>query len=186
MPGTCPAYFRRISIPVRPAEKAQEHPTPMRTVVQDKYFLRDLHREIDLYDRKLIHLVKHETFATEALRDAAARKLTNKREQLAETARTLVASGIEFQESDLPRSFRPEGFEAPAATDAEATGAQTAAAVSTMEKTEQPSHFGEEIARLQQAALREQESPLASALGSWQDDLVAYKKRRQKTAVAAA
>jgi hypothetical protein len=27
---------------------------------------------------------------------------------------------------------------------------------------------------------------LASALGSWQDDLAAYKKRRQKTAIAAA
>jgi hypothetical protein len=166
---------------------AQEHPTPMRTVVQDKYFLRDLHREIDLYDRKLIHLVKHETFATVELRDAAARKLTNKREQLAETARTLAASGIEFHQNELPRSFRPEGWsEQPTGIDAEATPAQTAEAVTTMETTEHPSHFGEEVARLQRQVVREQESPLASALGSWQDDLAAYKKRRQKTAVAAA
>ena len=50
---------------------------------------------------------------------------------------------------------------------------------------EPASHFGEEIARLQQQ-VREQESPLASALGSWQDDLAAYKKRRQKAAIAAA
>jgi hypothetical protein len=157
----------------------------MRTVVQDKYYLRDIHREIDLYDRKLIHMLKHETFATEALRDAAARKLSNKRETLAETARTLAASGIEFHESDLPRSFRPEGWAEAAQSDKEATAAQTAAAVSTM-TADSSSPFGEEIARLQQQALREQESPLASALGSWQDDLAAYKKRRQKAAVAAA
>ena len=157
----------------------------MRTVVQDKYFLRDLHREIDLYDRKLIHLVKHEVFATEALREAASRKLTNKRDQLAETARSLAASGIEFDDTDLPRSFRPEGWEAPA--DSETTRAQAAAAVTTLEKAEQPSSpFGEEIARLERQVLSEEESPLASALGSWQDDLAAYKKRRQKTGIAAA
>ncbi len=151
----------------------------MRTVVQDKYFLRDLHREIDLYDRKLIHLLKHEVFATEALRYTAARKLANKRETLAETARTLAASGIEFHESELPRSFRPEGWTEPAA-DTEASPAQTAAAVATLDKAEHPSAFGAEIARLQRQTVREQESPLASALGSWQDDLVAYKKKRQK------
>ncbi len=156
----------------------------MRIVTQDKYFLRDLHREIDLYDRKLIHTLKHETFATEALREAAARKLTTKRESLANTARTLVASGIEFQDTDLPRSFRPEGWVDPAASDKEATGAEAAAAVTTLAGEEQ-SAFGEEITRLQSQALREQESPLASALGSWQDDLVAYKKKRQKTALAA-
>ncbi len=172
-------------IQVRQAHPAQEHPIPMRTVVQDKYFLRDLHREIDLYDRKLIHLVKHEVFASDALRDAAARKLANKREQLAETARTLAASGIEFQETDLPRSFRPEGWAEVSGINQEATGAQTAVAVTAMGGVEPASHFGEEIARLQQQ-VREQESPLASALGSWQDDLAAYKKRRQKAAIAAA
>ena len=68
----------------------------MRTVVQDKYFLRDLHREIDLYDRKLIHMLKHEVFATDALRSAATRKLATKREGLAIMARSIAASGIEF------------------------------------------------------------------------------------------
>jgi len=156
----------------------------MRTVVQDKYFLRDLHREIDLYDRKLVHMLKHETFATEALRDAACRKLVNKREGLAETARTLAASGIEFLESELPRSFRPEGYVEPAASDREATPAQTAVAVSTLEVSENTA-FGKQIAQLQRQQLREEESPLASALGSWQDDLAAYKKKRQKTALVA-
>ena len=152
----------------------------MRTVVQDKYFLRDLHREIDLYDRKLIHLLKHEVFATDALRDAATRKLATKRESLAATARTLAASGIEFHDHELPRSFRPEGWIEATAVDTEASGAQAAAAVSTLQKTEHSSAFGEQVARLQREKTREEESPLATALGSWQDDLAAYKKKRQK------
>jgi hypothetical protein len=158
----------------------------MRTVVHDKYFLRDLHREIDLYDRKLVHVLKHEIFATDALRDAAAKKLTTKRDSLAETARNLQASGIAFQENELPRSFRPEGDRAPAQTDGEATPEDTAAAVSTYQSAEPPSSFGAQVANLQRQALSEEESPLASALGSWQDDLAAYKRRRQKTATAAA
>lgn len=154
----------------------------MRTVVQDKYFLRDLHREIDLYDRKLIHMLKHEAFATDALRDAATRKLATKRESLAATARSLAASGIEFHAHELPRSFRPEGSSDSVAEagDTEASPAQAVAAVNTLHKAEQPSAFGEQIAKLQREKLREEESPLATALGSWQDDLAAYKKKRQK------
>ena len=159
----------------------------MRTVVQDKYFLRDLHREIDLYDRKLIHMLKHEAFGTDTLRDAATRKLATKREALAITARSLAASGIEFQEHELPRSFRPEGAAdvASVPADTEASPAQAAAAVNTLHTAEHPSAFGEQIARLQRERLREEESPLATALGSWQDDLAAYKKKRQKPGVAA-
>ena len=158
----------------------------MRTIVQDKYFLRDLHREIDLFDRKLIHMLKHEVFATDALRDAATRKLATKRESLAATARALAASGIQFNESDLPRSFRPEVDPALAAvaSDTEATAAETAAAVTTLHKSEQLTSFGAEIARLQRQDLSEAESPLASALGSWQTDLAAYKKKRQKAVPA--
>lgn len=154
----------------------------MRTVVQDKYFLRDLHREIDLYDRKLIHALKHEVFATEALRDAATRKLITKRESLAATARTLAASGIEFDDGELPRSFRPEGW---IAVDTEASPAEAAVAVTTLERAEHPTSFGEQVSRMQNQALREEESPLATALGSWQDDLAAYKKKRQKNTATA-
>lgn len=159
----------------------------MRIVVQDKYYLRDLHREIDLYDRKLTHMLKHETFATEALRDAAVRKLTTKRDQLAETARSLAASGVEFDAQELPRSFRPEGWTEPSRTDTEASAATTAEALSTL-SAEVSVNSGDidqqtllAAARsLRGYALREEESPLASALGSWQDDLAAYKKKRQK------
>ena len=76
--------------------------------VQDKYFLKSLHEEIDLYDRKLAHLTKYEQFATEKEREATLGKLTTKRESLARTARKLMEDGIEFQTSSLPRSFSPQ------------------------------------------------------------------------------
>lgn len=156
----------------------------MRTVVQDKYYLRDLHREIDLYDRKLIHLEKHEVFDTEVLREAAVKKMATKRDALAATAKSLAAAGIEFHESELPRSFRPEGWVETPQADTLATAAEVAEATVAM-KPMGLSAFGKQITQLQKQALREEESPLASALGSWQDDLAAYKKRRQKTAVGA-
>ncbi len=162
----------------------------MRTVVQDKYFLRDVHREIDLYDRKMIHLVKHETFATDALRDAAIRKLSLKREGLVNTAKSLAASGIEFADHDLPRSLRPEGWVDERIADTEATASATAAAVAVAQgiaaqaAAGSNSNFGAQVARLQRTTPLGEESPLAAALGSWENDLAAYKKKRRKLAVA--
>lgn len=74
--------------------------------VRDKYFLKSLHEEIDLFDRKLAHLAKYEHFASETERETAIGKMTTKRSNLARTARKLMEEGIEFQTSDLPRSFR--------------------------------------------------------------------------------
>ena len=157
----------------------------MRTVVQDKYFLRDVHREIDLYDRKMVHLLKHETFASDALRDAAIRKLSLKREGMVVTAKSLAASGIEFSDHELPRSLRPEGWvDERAATDTEASPATTATAVAVAQGTAgSASSFGAQVARLQRNVPLGEESPLAAALGSWQDDLAAYKKKRRKITV---
>jgi hypothetical protein len=84
-------------------------PTPL----ESKYHLKTLHADIDLYDRRLAHLLKFEAFATEAARAAAARKITLKRDPLVVTAKRLAAEGVEFKESELPRSFRPEGVPAP-------------------------------------------------------------------------
>ena len=83
------------------------------TAIESKYHLKTLHADIDLYDRRLAHLLKYEVFATEAARVAAARKITLKRDPLAVTAKRLAAEGVEFKESELPRSFRPEGVPAP-------------------------------------------------------------------------
>jgi hypothetical protein len=81
--------------------------------VQDKYDLKLLYEEIDLYDRKLAHMAKYELFTSEEERKTAIGKMTTKREALARTAKKLMDDGIEFRSSDLPRSFRlqPEGAE---------------------------------------------------------------------------
>jgi hypothetical protein len=82
-------------------------PAPRR----DKYFLRDLHQEIDLYDRKLAYLNKYVDFASNKDRDEAEKRLLARRAPLEKAARDLIASGIEFEDKDLPRSFRTERFE---------------------------------------------------------------------------
>lgn len=76
------------------------------TKVQDKYYLKSLHAEIDLYDRKLAHMAKYERFASEVERETAVSKMTTKRATLARIAEKLAHDGIEFHPSDLPRSFR--------------------------------------------------------------------------------
>ena len=72
---------------------------------RDRYFLRDLHQEIDLYDRKLAYLDKSGEFALPADREKAEKDLLAKRASLQKAALELAASGVEFDEKDLPRSF---------------------------------------------------------------------------------
>ncbi len=74
--------------------------------VQDKYFLRAVHQDIDLLDRKLAHAEKFDTFETKEARDAALSKIAASRELLAKTARRLASEGITYHEAELPRSFR--------------------------------------------------------------------------------
>jgi len=78
-------------------------------VPRDKYFLRSLHQEIDLYDRKLADLRKYGAFESEEDRLQAEHTFMTKRASLERTARELSASGVEFNEEELPRSFRQEG-----------------------------------------------------------------------------
>jgi hypothetical protein len=85
----------------------------MPNTIESKYYLKSIHAEIDLFDRRLAHLLKYDVFDTDAARAAAARKLALKREPLVKTAKRLAAEGVEFKESELPRSFRPEGVPAP-------------------------------------------------------------------------
>ena len=74
--------------------------------VQDKYYLKSVYQDIDLLDRKLAHLQKYDTFDSIADRQTAEKKINAARELLTRTAKRLVDEGIEFNESDLPRSFR--------------------------------------------------------------------------------
>jgi len=73
---------------------------------RDKYFLRSLYQEIDLYDRKLADLRKFGTFDSAQHRQEAENTMITKRASLEKTARELSASGVESNEQDLPRSFR--------------------------------------------------------------------------------
>jgi hypothetical protein len=81
----------------------------MSVAASDKYYLRSIHEEIALFDRKLAHLAKYEKFDSDEQRTLAARKMTTKRNALVTTAQKLVAEGVEFNASDLPKSLRPEG-----------------------------------------------------------------------------
>jgi hypothetical protein len=90
------------------------------TAIESKYHLKTIHADIDLYDRRLAHLLKFEVFDTEAARAAAARKINLKRDPLVVIAKRLAAEGVEFKLSELPRSFRPEGEAAPAPIEAAA------------------------------------------------------------------
>ncbi len=118
----------------------------MATVVADKYHLRTIHEEIDLFDRKLAHLTAHEAFPTEAARDAATRKLTLKRDNLVKTAKRLVSEGVEFKPSELPRSLRPkdlpaEPVEKAATEQSEPQEAEPKAAAVKPQQQAQPSPF---------------------------------------------
>ena len=81
---------------------------PTSAPVHNKYYLKTLHEEIGLLDRKIAHLLKYESFATDKERNAAASKLSVKREQLVRTAQEMVTAGIEFKPSEQPRSLAPE------------------------------------------------------------------------------
>jgi hypothetical protein len=77
----------------------------------DKYFLRDLHQEIDLYDRKLAYLNQYVDFASPRDREEAEKGLLAKRAPLEKAAMELAASGVEYEQKDLPRSFRAMNLE---------------------------------------------------------------------------
>ena len=132
---------------------------------QDKYFLRSLHQEIDLFDRKLAHMLRYDSFANETDRKTSAGKLAAKRELLAKAARKLVENGIEFKDSELPRSFRTDELPREAEpTDRAATPA------------EEPGGL-KEVRKAQPVP-----SPYAGTIFDVQADVQAYKRNRSKVA----
>ncbi len=138
----------------------------MTTPTHDKYYLKTLHEEIDLFDRKLAHMQKYDIFATEAERLSAANKLNAKRELLAKTARLMASEGIEYKPSDLPRSFRT-GDEVPQAKrEAKPVDAETPA--------------------LPKAPVRQFPSPFAGTVLDGEGTVMAYKRGRLKEAASQA
>jgi hypothetical protein len=73
-----------------------------------RYYLKSVHEDIALCDRKLAHLEKYEAFATDEDRQTAIAKMTTKRAKLAKTAQKLVDDGVEYLPSELPRSLRTQ------------------------------------------------------------------------------
>ncbi len=78
----------------------------MRTHPANKYHLRELHQEIDLFDRKIAHSSSFEKFDSEDQRAEEIQKLQTKRDALVKVASDLVSKGIEYDPKDLPRSLK--------------------------------------------------------------------------------
>ena len=70
------------------------------------YALKDLHEEIDLFDRKIAYCRDHEVFDSEQARASALQKLVTKREALAKAALAMASRGVECDPKHLPRSFK--------------------------------------------------------------------------------
>jgi hypothetical protein len=130
--------------------------------VESKYYLKSVHAEIDLFDRRLAHLNKFDVFETEAARVAAARKLTLKRDPLVATAKRLASEGVEFKESELPRSFRPDGVPAPVEAKVEEEPAQVLV------------NAGEN------RSARRQGSPYAGTSLDWEKSVQHYMEKKDK------
>ena len=132
--------------------------------VHNKYYLRTLHEEIDLFDRKLAHMQKYDLSASEAERTTSRDKMVAKRELLVRTARQLVSEGIEFKSSELPRSFREGEAEAEVVPEAE-VAAEVPAFTATAK-----------------SAVRPSPSPFAGTVLDGQAGMQEYKRQRAKAA----
>ncbi|MBV9608528.1 MAG: hypothetical protein JO187_03130 [Acidobacteria bacterium] len=73
-----------------------------------KYHLKDLYKEIDLFDRKIEHCQHHAKFDSEVDRAAAVQKLTTARQKAVKAAAAMVSQGIASDPDQLPRSMKAE------------------------------------------------------------------------------
>jgi hypothetical protein len=140
----------------------------MAAIVADKYHLKTIHEEIDLFDRKLAHLEKYEKFDSDEERDQATRKLTLKRETLVQTALRLAAEGVEFKPNDLPRSLRPKDDPAIAVAAAEA-------AAKVKEDSAAPA-----APTISRSARRQSSSPYSGTSLDWQASVREYMQKKNK------
>jgi hypothetical protein len=134
----------------------------MATAPTGKYYLRSIHEEISLFDRKLAHLEKYETFASDEAHEQAVRKMATKRKALVTIAQRLVAEGVDFAASELPKSLRPVG------------GEVTSPAIAQVQEEvpAEPSEITVQV-RTQQA------SPYAGTSLDWQASVERYLAKRK-------
>lgn len=65
----------------------------------------DIHKEIDLFDRKIAYCRQFEKFDAESERTSALSKLQKKRLSLVKVAMSFSSQGIEYDPKFLPRSL---------------------------------------------------------------------------------
>jgi hypothetical protein len=152
-------FFGRLDRPKFNKQGFLEDLMPI--IPSGKYQLKSLHEEIDLFDRKLAHLHRFETFATEADRNATAEKLSAKRNLLVRKAQQMIDEGIEFSETERPKSLRSE-------TDTP----------QTVETPPVP------VEAPVEPAISFAPSSQPSSLGDFQKDLEDYKRNRMKRKTA--
>lgn len=145
----------------------------MPVLQRNKYYLKSLYEEIDLFDRKLAHLEKFEHFDTDAARRTASDKMALKRQQLVQAAKVLMEEGIEFSMDDLPRSLREDKAEAKAAK-------KDAAPVKIEEE-----HEAEPMIVDMPSRSHHQPSPFAGTSLDCISELEAYKRNKIKGVPAA-
>jgi len=130
----------------------------------EKIRLKMLHEEIDLFDRKLAHVMKYDVFPSETERNAAVRKLSLKREALVQKAKALTDEGTEFKPNDLPRSFRPKDARVEAEHEEPVEAKVPAAASPTGEKR----------------SVRRSSSAFAGTGFNWQQSVKDYMEKKGK------
>jgi hypothetical protein len=77
-----------------------------------KYDLKDLHRQIALYDRKIAACESFEKFDSDVARENSRQKLVTKRERLVKSATAMKELGVEYDATQLPRSLKAAAGEA--------------------------------------------------------------------------
>jgi hypothetical protein len=71
-----------------------------------QYQLIAVHKEIDLFDRKIAYCNNHEKFDSEDARAIALKKLERKRAMLVKVATDLTSKGMQCDPKYLARSFK--------------------------------------------------------------------------------
>lgn len=71
-----------------------------------QYQLIAVHKEIDLFDRKIAYCNNHEKFDSEDARASALKKLERKRAMLVKVATDLTSKGMQCDPKYLARSFK--------------------------------------------------------------------------------
>lgn len=72
----------------------------------NRYDLRDLHQEIDFFDRKIAYCQTQERFESEKERASTLQRLVTRRGTLVKAALAAVSRGVECEPQYLPRSFK--------------------------------------------------------------------------------